>query len=109
MNHFLSFVFCHRGEISTYVLVRNILNNFGIPAGNDKLATFMRLLCREQWIYVKTKKQWHKGKKGHSRSYGLGAKTVELFKEATSANNTTTHTPLPSSIYLLSPQENRDG
>lgn len=101
MNYFLNMVFHHPGEISTYVLVKKILNDFGIPAGNDKLAAFMRLLREEEWLYIKTKEQWHVGSKGRSRSYGLGKNTIMLFKEpqAANANNNNTHT-LQASIII---------
>ena len=95
MNHFLNFVFRHRGEISTRGLVKAKLNDFGIPAGTDKLTHFMRLLVANDWIYIKAKEQWHSGRKGRARAYGLGSKTITLIKEANAPNPNNTNPPPP--------------
>ncbi len=101
MNHFLNFVFHHPGEISTRGLVKQKLNDFGIPAGTDKLTRFMKLLVQNDWIYVKAKEQWHVGKKGRSRAYGLGSKTVMLLKEANAPNTNNTNTPSPPTPIVM--------
>jgi hypothetical protein len=103
MNHFLNFVFRHPGEISTYTLVKNILNDFGVPAGNTKLSRFMKLLRDNDWIYIKSKEQWHLGRKGRSRSYGLGSKTIMLIKEANAPTTNNTNTPTPPAPIVISP------
>ena len=103
MNHFLNFVFRHPGEISTYTLVKSLLSDFGIPAGRTKLAKFMKLLRDNGWIYIKAVEQWHKGKKGRARSYGLGQTTVDLFKEAKPTTTNNTNTPSPPTPIVTSP------
>jgi hypothetical protein len=104
MDYFLNFVFHHPGEISTYKLVKRILNAFGIPAGNDKLAALMKLLVTEEWLYVKTREQWHVGRKGRARSYGLGKHTIGLFKQGEAPESSTNNNILLNRIYLLSPE-----
>ena len=101
MNHFLSFVFRHPGEISTRGLVKEMLSDFGIPAGTDKLTQFMRLLVQNDWIYIKAKEQWHVGRKGRSRAYGLGGKTVTLLKEANTPNTNNSNTPSPPAPIVM--------
>jgi hypothetical protein len=101
MNHFLNFVFRHPGEISTRVLLKKMLNDFGIPAGTDKLTGFMRLLVASEWIYIRTPEQWHVGRKGRARSYGLGQATVTLFKEANKTTPINTNTPSPPASIIM--------
>jgi hypothetical protein len=99
MNYFLNFVRQHPGEISTYVLLKQLLNSHGISAGNDKLAGFMKLLRDEGWIYVKAMEQWHHGRKGRARAYGIGESTLDLFKDI---HSSTTNTPPPCASIIVS-------
>jgi len=105
MNYFINFVFYHQREISTYKLVKQILNSFGVKAGNNKLAGFMKLLREQNWIYVKTEEQWHPDRKGRARSYGVGEAAIMLFKNRFSSSSIN---PPPLHLFIVS-SETREG